>query len=723
MAHIAACMAGNRSSISLQTIARSESPMPSNSGSPTPSHPFRMQQGQEQPKRYQFFPRETQLPVLNSNKALDPEKAYAFAMAQKVNRSERSAGSPGQRSGASSSMSMRRRKPSMPDIEPSPNFVDKAMDSPTIPGRPPLHERSNSAPGGDGKESIERKSRVYHQPETDDSAASRTKPIEKKRSVSNRRGASPKRLAPIVIPQFVSKPRRLLSKRSFSHLRSGSVSEESLRSNQLSQHSNGRSPPTPPTASVTDLTSPYSAATPHSAAIPHSARLNPLLTKPLPTPMSAPASQSQWASSRPWAEVSTPAPVAEEPIPQPTSEPPAVPSKSHPTSSPHHRRGASESIMDRGRPRKRTSSRNKVGSEPRQSVAVPEETITQTTFDKLPSGSRPEDAAANMTASQIVSLQRQALRQAMQFEVLSAEDVEALSKELHRLDERTRYLRNNYNSIRAGRRNLQERICQFHRIARVAKYSCDTMLKQEEALADLDACIDEWVNKLERAEDRRTRIRQKLLEHVAAAAIMSIPEMPKTTATEGSEDSSEPAVENHTPTLHGIFTPPRSPSRNASPASSVSPPRLAAHVPSTILEQPVVEAEEEESFNEAQLQASSASVVSTSSKREEVQSIRVYAGDDIYTLLADVESEMTKMRHSVNEAIREALPETEPTPDMERDRSAELLCGLEELTIPDLVGRRRSLSSPLPNSPPAPPPPIKDFPMKKRYSRDLSSML
>lgn len=291
----------------------------------------------------------------------------------------------------------------------------------TIPGRPPLHERSNSAPGGDGKEPIERKPRIYHQPESDESAASRTKPLEKKRSVSNRRGASPKRLAPIVIPQFVSKPRRLLSKRSFSHLRSGSVSEESLRSNQLTQQSNGRSPPTPPTASATDLTSPYSAATPHSA------RLNPLLTKPLPTPMSAPASQSQWASSRPWAEVSTPAPVVEEPAPQSASQP-AAPSKPHPTSSSHHRRGASESIMDRGRPRKRTSSRNKNGSEPRQSVPVPEETIAQTTFDKLPSGSRPEHAAANMTTSQAASLQRQALRQAMQFEVLSAGDVEALSK-------------------------------------------------------------------------------------------------------------------------------------------------------------------------------------------------------------------------------------------------------------------------------------------------------
>lgn len=43
------------------------------------------------------------------------------------------------------------------------------------------------------------------------------------------------------------------------------------------------------------------------------------------------------------------------------------------------------------------------------------------------------------------------------------------------------------------------------------------MLKQEEALAELDLSIDEWVSKLEHAENRRTRVRRKLLEHVAAA--------------------------------------------------------------------------------------------------------------------------------------------------------------------------------------------------------------
>lgn len=46
------------------------------------------------------------------------------------------------------------------------------------------------------------------------------------------------------------------------------------------------------------------------------------------------------------------------------------------------------------------------------------------------------------------------------------------------------------------------------------------MLKQEEALASLDQAIDEWVAKLEYAENRQTRVRQKLLEHMAAALLV-----------------------------------------------------------------------------------------------------------------------------------------------------------------------------------------------------------
>ncbi|PVH90519.1 hypothetical protein DM02DRAFT_664988, partial [Periconia macrospinosa] len=44
---------------------------------------------------------------------------------------------------------------------------------------------------------------------------------------------------------------------------------------------------------------------------------------------------------------------------------------------------------------------------------------------------------------------------------------------------------------------------------------------QEEALAELDVSIDEFIQKLEQAENRRLRLRQKLLEHVAAALVLN----------------------------------------------------------------------------------------------------------------------------------------------------------------------------------------------------------
>lgn len=52
----------------------------------------------------------------------------------------------------------------------------------------------------------------------------------------------------------------------------------------------------------------------------------------------------------------------------------------------------------------------------------------------------------------------------------------------------------------------------------LTKFSRESILKQEEALAELDVSIDEWVSKLERAEDRRNQIQQKLLQHYAAAS-------------------------------------------------------------------------------------------------------------------------------------------------------------------------------------------------------------
>ena len=62
----------------------------------------------------------------------------------------------------------------------------------------------------------------------------------------------------------------------------------------------------------------------------------------------------------------------------------------------------------------------------------------------------------------------------------------------------------------------------------MAALSRETLIGQARALAGLDLDIDGWVGKLDRAENRRTRVRQKLLEHVAAASTLKIVDSPPT---------------------------------------------------------------------------------------------------------------------------------------------------------------------------------------------------
>ena len=64
-------------------------------------------------------------------------------------------------------------------------------------------------------------------------------------------------------------------------------------------------------------------------------------------------------------------------------------------------------------------------------------------------------------------------------------------------------------------------------------------------MAELDQSIDEWYTKLEHAENRRARIRQKLLEHLAAVLVLGQP-------ASGSKRTEEQ-------------TPPRSPQETDSP--------------------------------------------------------------------------------------------------------------------------------------------------------------
>lgn len=51
--------------------------------------------------------------------------------------------------------------------------------------------------------------------------------------------------------------------------------------------------------------------------------------------------------------------------------------------------------------------------------------------------------------------------------------------------------------------------------------SRESILGKEEALEHLNKSIDEWIARLEHAENRRARVRQMLLEHIAASLILS----------------------------------------------------------------------------------------------------------------------------------------------------------------------------------------------------------
>lgn len=168
-------------------------------------------------------------------------------------------------------------------------------------------------------------------------------------------------------------------------------------------------------------------------------------------------------------------------------------------------------------------------------------------------------------------------------------------------------MRRNYAALRAGRRHLHARICQYLRSPRATRFSHKTMLRQEEALAELDDSIDDWVSKLEHVENRRTRVRQKLLEHVAAATMLPVPRSPGAPA-----ESLQPALGPMSPIPGGISTPPESPSRRVFPElPDVGTAPAGEQAPGL--------------------------------KRADVESIRVYVEGDIFALLADVENHITRM--------------------------------------------------------------------------------
>jgi hypothetical protein len=174
------------------------------------------------------------------------------------------------------------------------------------------------------------------------------------------------------------------------------------------------------------------------------------------------------------------------------------------------------SIMERGRPKRRNSKRerSRTVSEADGAEAIPDSW-------KLPEGMRVSEAARRMSDADKKLLHKQAYDQAGNFEVLHKRDVASLSRELRALDERCDYLRKTYKSLRAGRQKLHGRMIAYLRRGETVIFSRESLLKQEEALAELDISIDEFILKLEQAENRRLRLRQKLLEHVAAAIVLN----------------------------------------------------------------------------------------------------------------------------------------------------------------------------------------------------------
>ncbi|OTB08977.1 hypothetical protein M426DRAFT_130142 [Hypoxylon sp. CI-4A] len=645
--------------------------------------PFAWRMQNPEARKYQLFPREKQSPV-TPGKQLDPEQAFAMAMGDKSSVTN------GLRMRIKEHNLTRRRKISVPELGPMTTVQEVSMDSPTIPGRPALHERSISSPVNSWRHrhAVDTISSLREQIEENSDEMSDSGENMQKSVFIPRQPLSPKDLAPLMIPTQSGTIPRLARQLSFSRLRHKESQPDMATKSARTDDSPKTRTPFMPASTSASVTTPMSATTNLTAST-------------LPTPLSAPIESR--GSPRPWERLGATTPVTG---PQQSSDTMATPKVEPETQSrsgrtPGHKRGQSDSgsIMDRGRPRKRSdgtpiggSGLKRSGSKRSTSAAERE------AFENLPKGWKSSEAVKNLDSSEIAYLQKQALGQALRFEVLKKDDVESLSKELRHLDERTEYLRRTYTSLRAGRRNLHSRICQYLRSPRVAKFSYESMLKQEETLAELDASIDDWVTKLEHAENRRTRVRQKLLEHVAAASTLSLVK-----DVAGASDILQQAMGIRLPVVSDISTPPRSPIKNGTssqnPSPSPSPQRVVARVPSMIPELPAEEIEDS-SFSSSRKSPSEESTI------QRMESIRIYADSDVYALLADVENEFTKLNG--------CIPDPQATPQRASEEQRRVL---HRARSHDIIsnGYTNGLNKTPPISPPAPSPPMKNSPQQGEF--------
>lgn len=318
----------------------------------------------------------------------------------------------------------RRRKVSVPELGPMTTVHESSMDSrewpsknkpfwaaltfhtATIPGRPAFHERSASAPGNGWK-----LPQLTYQG-TADRAESNASP-------ASRPPVSPKDLPPLMIPSQMSSHSPLKRQLSLGRLRSGSVSTEnsSTRSSRPEDSPRSRTPYTPLSA-----TTPSSASTSCTAAT----------TSTLPTPVSA-MPETRGGSPRSWRSENR-TPMLE------TTKEHAMESSSN-TSTPmsaieprvgstllSHKRTVSDSssiagsIMDRGRPKKKTE------NGPRRTGSTKCKSAERRAFESLPKGWKVVDAVQMLDTSETIALNKQAMQQAGRFEILRKVDVDSLSR-------------------------------------------------------------------------------------------------------------------------------------------------------------------------------------------------------------------------------------------------------------------------------------------------------
>lgn len=385
---------------------------------------------QSETRKYQLFPREKQA-AGPQGKGLDPEQAFALAMAQNSDKADKPCAG-GLRLRIKEHNLIRRRKVSVPELGPMTTVHEAAMDSrksirlllssdggdradlfpATIPGRPACHERSISAPGNGWKaHHLAYRNETHLSPLEDSGSDISTMAIPQPQS--------PKNLPPLVIPVQTSSLPKLTRQLSLNRLRSGSTgsAESSIRPARTDESPRTRSPYTPHSASLT-------ANTPMSSA-PSSTFSN----SSLPTPVSG--TTEPRASPKPWkgevntAGYETPKDQGTEFAQNMATPRSAVEPRS--ASSFSHRRNVSESasvatsIMDRGRPRKRSEGLKRSASKTSKSAE-------RRAFETLPKGWKVTDAAQMLEQAERAALHKQAMQQAARFEVMRKEDVDSLSR-------------------------------------------------------------------------------------------------------------------------------------------------------------------------------------------------------------------------------------------------------------------------------------------------------